>query len=174
MMEMDVNAKVMGEGYLEAFFRFPLDTTSMDFNVRGSLGPMNLTHFNQIMEPVAFVHIKEGQNQQMQFEFSGDDKKSTGTMEFRYDDLSVLMIDKQKGQAGLDEKLGSFIANAFVLKGSNPKSVFLRIGNIAFERDPSRAMFHYWWQSLLSGIKSSIGLEKNTDKTKDFSRNDGS
>jgi len=174
MMEMDVNAQVMGEGDLEAFFRFPLDTTSMDFNVRGSLGPMNLTHFNRIMEPVAFVHIKEGQNQQMQFEFSGDDKKSTGTMEFRYDDLSVLMIDKQKGQAGLDEKLGSFIANAFVLKGSNPKSVFLRIGNIAFERDPSRAMFHYWWQSMLSGIKSSIGLEKNTDKTKDFSRNDGS
>jgi hypothetical protein len=174
VMEMDVNARIMGEGQLNASFSFPLDTAAMPFSVKGTLGPMDLTKLNQVMEPVAFVHVKEGFNQQMKFSFSGDDHKSEGSMEFRYNDLSVLMIDKEKGQAGLDEKLGSFLANAFVLKASNPKSVFLRIGNIVYERDPSRAMFHYWWQSLLSGIKSSVGLEKNMEKTKDFSRADGS
>lgn len=172
-MQMEVDALVMGEGQLNAFLEFPADTSSMDFAVRGTLGPMELMHFNRILEPAAFVHIKEGVNQNLQFSFSGNEHKTTGSMEFRYNDLSVLMIDKEKGQAGFDEKLGSFIANAFVLKANNPKSVFLRIGNIAYERDPSRAMFHYWWKSILSGVKSSIGLEKSTEKTKDFIRADG-
>ena len=171
---MEVDARVMGEGQLNAFLKFPADTSSMDFSVRGTLGPMQLTHFNRILEPAAFVHIKEGMNQNLQFSFTGNEHKTSGSMEFRYNDLSVLMIDKEKGQAGFDEKLGSFIANAFVLKANNPKSAFLRIGNIANERDPSRAMFHYWWQSILSGVKSSIGLEKSTEKTKDFTRVDGS
>ena len=173
-MKMEVDARVMGEGQLNAAFQFATDTTDMDFSVIGTLGPMQLSHFNKILEPAAYVHIKEGKNQNMQFSFSGNQHKATGTMEFRYDDLSVLMIDKEKGQAGFDEKLGSFIANAFVLKASNPKSVFLRIGNIECERDPSRAMVNYWWKSILSGVKSSIGLDKNTEKTKDFVRKDGS
>lgn len=174
MLEIQMNALVMGEGQLNAFLRFPVDTSALNFSVKGSLGPMELTHFNRILEPSAFVHIKEGSNQDLQFRFAGNAHKTSGSMEFRYDDLSVLMIDKEKGQAGFEEKIGSFLANAFVLKAHNPKSVFLRIGNIASERDPSRAMFHYWWQSILSGVKSSIGLEKSTEKTKDFSRTDGS
>jgi hypothetical protein len=167
---LKANALVMGEGDLSATFRFPLSRNDLNFSVSGKLGQMDLIHFNRILEPVAFVHIKEGVCQEMNFNFSGNEQKTTGTMEFRYNDLSVLMIDKEKGQAGLEEKLGSFIANAFVLKASNPKAVFLRIGNIEYERDESKAMFHYWWQSILSGVKSSIGLEKNMEKTKDFSR----
>ncbi len=173
VLGIQINALVMGEGQLNAFLRFPVDTSAMNFSVKGSLGPMELTHFNRILEPSAFVHIKEGSNQDLQFRFAGDAHKTSGSMKFRYDDLSVLMIDKEKGQAGFDEKIGSFLANAFVLRTSNPRSVFLRVGNIEFERDPSRAMFHYWLQSILSGVKSSIGLEKSTEKTKDFTRIEG-
>ncbi|MDF9796899.1 hypothetical protein OKW21_002162 [Catalinimonas alkaloidigena] len=168
MTTLDVSAKVMGSGDLNASFKFFNASENLDFSVNGSLGNMELTAFNQILEPVAFVHIKEGVNQEMKFNFKGDKDMATGKMEFRYNNLSVQMIDKEKGKSGLDEKLGSFIANAFVVKANNPKAVFLRIGNIENERDKSRAMFHYWWKSLLSGVKSSIGLEKNMEKTKDF------
>lgn len=165
---LNVSSKVMGEGDLQASFRFLNASKDLKFYVNGSLGKMDLTAFNQILEPVAFVHIKEGINQEMKFDIQGDKDKAEGKMEFRYNNLSVQMIDREKGKSGLDEKLGSFIANAFVLKANNPKAVFLRIGNIENERDESRAMFHYWWKSLLSGIRSSIGIEKNMEKTKDF------
>ncbi|WPP51526.1 AsmA family protein [Catalinimonas niigatensis] len=165
---LDVTALVLGEGKLKTSFRFPLASKSLKFYINGTLDKMDLTKFNQILEPVAFVHIKEGVNQEMRFNFSGDREKSTGTMIFRYNNLSVQMIDREKGNTGFDEKLGSFIANAFVLKANNPKAVFLRIGNISYQRDPSKAMFHYWWQSILSGVKSSIGIDKNMEKTKDF------
>lgn len=168
-MRLDVSARVMGEGDLRVSFSFPLEDDSLAFSVSGNLGPMDLTHFNRILEPVAFVHIKEGRARSMGFAFSGNRHFTEGVMRFKYNDLSVLMLDKQRGRVGFDEKLGSIIANAFVLKADNPKGVFMRIGKIHYERDPSKAMFHYWWHSLLTGIKSSIMIEKETEKTKDFS-----
>jgi len=169
---LHITTKVMGKGLLNVHFSFPLASHNLAFQANGHLGTMDLKALNPMLGPVASVHIKEGINQSMRFEFEGNEDRSEGSMEFRYNDLSVQMIDQQKGRSGLDEKLGTFIANAFVLKANNPKAVFLRIGNINFERDKTRSMFHYWWQSLLSGVKSSIGLDKDMEKTKDFAELD--
>ncbi|MFW5726648.1 MAG: hypothetical protein ACOCW4_02170, partial [bacterium] len=168
-MSMDIVTEVMGEGDLRLSFQFPLADDSLQFSASGNLGPMDLTAFNRILEPVAFVHIKEGTSESLKFAFTGNRYRSNGVLRFRYNDLSILMLDKQRGRVGFDEKLGSFIANAFVLKASNPKGAFMRIGKIDYERDGAKAMFHYWWHSLLTGIKSSIMNEKETEKTRDFS-----
>ncbi|MFP4339808.1 MAG: hypothetical protein ACLFQO_05175 [Cyclobacteriaceae bacterium] len=168
-MSMDIITEVMGEGDLRLSFQFPLADDSLQFSASGNLGPMDLTAFNRILEPVAFVHIKEGTSESLKFAFTGNRYRSNGVLRFRYNDLSILMLDKQRGRVGFDEKLGSFIANAFVLKASNPKGAFMRIGKIDYERDGAKAMFHYWWHSLLTGIKSSIMNEKETEKTRDFS-----
>ncbi len=168
MLSLDANTYLMGQALLQVNLRFPMGTSDGPFSVTGSLGSMDLTYLNAMLEPTAFVHIKKGYSHGMHFQFVGNKEKSSGTMQFNYNDLSILLVDKQTGASGLDERVGSFLANAFVVKSDNPKAVFLRLGRIAYERDPSLSVFNYWWRSLLSGIKSSIGLEKTGEKTKDF------
>ncbi|MEQ9443099.1 MAG: DUF748 domain-containing protein [Cyclobacteriaceae bacterium] len=164
---LKLSTEVMGEGELKAAFQFPMADKHRRFTVSGSLEPMDLKAFNPILEPAAFVHIRKGYTNGMRFQVQGDQDRATGSMRFNYQDLGIMLVDKNKGRPGLDERVGSFIANAFVVKSDNPRAIFFRVGEIDYERDPSRSMFSYWWRSILSGIKSSIGMQRVAERTRD-------
>nr|WKN36759.1 hypothetical protein K4G66_30810 [Tunicatimonas sp. TK19036] len=168
VFSMAVNTEIMGKGDLKATFRFPMADQQKSFTASGSLGPIDLQAFNPILEPAAFVHIKKGYANGMRFLIQGNQHRAIGAMRFNYEDLAIQLVDKSKGRPGLDERVGSFIANTFVVKSDNPRSLFLRVGEINYERDPSRSMFSYWWRSLLSGIKSSIGMQPVAERTRDI------
>lgn len=168
LMGVEANAYLLGKNYLELILHFHLGSPESMFSAQGSIGPMDLTQLNVILEPLAFLHINRGISKGMDFQFVGNKEVSAGAMRFNYNDLHVLLVDKTTGGAGLDERVGSFLANTFVLKADNPTANFLRIGKIEHERDETRSFFHHLWQSVLSGIKSSVGMEKHADKTRDF------
>lgn len=168
LMSVEANAYLMGKGFMEVALNFHLGSPDRMFSASGSLEPMDLTQLNAMLEPVAFLHISRGFSKGMNFQFVGNKERSSGAMRFNYHDLHVLLVDKQKGVPGLGERVGSFLANTFVLKADNPTAASLRIGKIAYEREEEQSIFHFLWQSLLSGIKSSIGVEKHADKTKNF------
>ncbi len=164
---MQVSTKVMGEGEFKAAFNFPMADENMRFSVNGTLGPMDLRAYNPVLNHSAFINIQDGYANSMRFYIQGDRERSSGELRFNYNDLSVMLIDKDKGRPGLDERVGSLIANAFVVKSDNPKAVFFRVGEIEHEHDPSRSIFSYWWRSLLSGIKSSIGMQPVAERIRE-------
>ncbi|WKN43957.1 DUF748 domain-containing protein [Tunicatimonas pelagia] len=164
---MTAKTQVMGQGDLKVSFRFPMTDKDMSFTVNGELDSMDLKAINPILEHSAFVHIREGQANSMRFYVQGNRDRSTGELRFNYNDLNILLVDKNKGRPGLDERVGSLIANAFVVKADNPKAIFFRVGEIEHERDPSRSIFSYWWRSLLSGIKSSIGMQPVAERVRE-------
>lgn len=168
LMSVKASAYLLGKSYMEVALNFHLGSPDRMFSVNGSVGPMDLTQLNVMLEPVAFLYVDKGFSKGMSFQFVGNKEVSSGAMRFTYNDLHVLLVDKNTGAAGLDERVGSFLANTFVLKADNPTAISLRIGKIAHERDETHSIFHFLWRSVLSGIKSSIGLEKHADKTKDF------
>ncbi len=167
IFRMQVSTEVMGEGKLKATFSFPMADEQMRFSVNGTLGPMDLRTYNPVLNHSAFINIQDGYANSMRFYVQGDRNRSSGELRFNYYDLSVMLIDKNKGKPGLDERVGSLIANAFVVKSDNPKAVFFRVGEVDYERDPSRSIFSYWWRSLLSGIKSSIGIQPVAERIRD-------
>jgi len=164
---MEVSAEVMGQGRLKVLFNFPMADENMRFSVDGTLGPMDLQAYNPILNHSAFINIQDGYANSMQFYIQGDRERSAGELRFNYNDLNVMLVDKNKGRPGLAERVGSLIANAFVVKSDNPKAVFFRVGEVEYERDPSRSIFSYWWRSLLSGIKSSIGMQPVAERIRD-------
>ncbi|MEM9832536.1 MAG: hypothetical protein AAF944_18020 [Bacteroidota bacterium] len=169
VLAMEVGARVMGEGQLEAIFYFPMASPDRYFTVNGKLDSMDLQALNPIMENAAFIHIRDGEANSMRFFMQGNREESSGELWFNYNDLSILLVDKSKGRPGIDERVGSLIANAFVVKSDNPKAVLFRVGEINYEHDPSRSVFSYWWRSLLSGIKSSIGMERVAERVREES-----
>ncbi|MEO0332522.1 MAG: DUF748 domain-containing protein, partial [Bacteroidota bacterium] len=167
VFSMEVGAEVMGQGTLKAAFEFPMASEDMYFTASGTLDSMDLQALNPIMENAAFVHIRDGTANNMRFFMQGNHNQSSGEMRFNYNDLSVMLVDKDKGRPGIDERVGSLFANAFVVKSDNPKAVFFRVGEIDYEHDSSRSIFSYWWRSLLSGIKSSIGMDRVAERVRE-------
>ncbi|MFC2125311.1 hypothetical protein ACFLU5_10900 [Bacteroidota bacterium] len=161
---MNAQSMLMGKGKVDVNFEFDLSSIDDYHTINGTLNAMNLKDMNHFMENVAFARITGGTNNEMIFNMDFNSRISTGSMRFNYDDLKVTFIDKESSKTGVDEAMGAFVANTFIIRKDNPRYIIIRKGDVYFYRNMQRSVFHYWAQSLLSGIQSSVGPKINQKK----------
>jgi hypothetical protein len=101
------------------------------------------------------MSVTSGTLNKLTFNFDYTDHKATGTVLVNYEDLKVNTLTKEKEPEKNEVK--TFVVNT-ILKNNKTKNTDKekRMGVIDFERDRRRAIFHYWWRSVLTGIKSSM------------------
>ncbi len=152
---LTAKTNIMDAAELNAQFRFPMDSQKQ--HISGSLTAMQMQPLNQALVPLAFVRIDDGQILGMDFEMDLSEHHASGNMTFQYQNLNISLLDKEKNEQTFGNKMKSLLANTFKVKsdntGDNP-----RTATIDFEREINKSVFNYWWKSLLSGLKSSIGL----------------
>ncbi|MCK5103178.1 MAG: hypothetical protein KAR17_10190, partial [Cyclobacteriaceae bacterium] len=160
-----VTAKVFGKGNLKAEFLFNLVDMDNIHTYGIVVDPFDLTEFNRILIPSASVQISSGYNQKIIMSAKATEDYSYGEMKFYYEELKIALLNREtETPKGLGNALGSFFANTFIIKSNNPRNLFLRKGDIFFERDKKRAIFNYWTKTFLSGVVSSIGATNNKKK----------
>ena len=160
-----VTAKVFGKGNLKAEFLFNLVDMDNIHTYGIVVDPFDLTEFNRILVPSASVQISSGYNEKIIMSAKATEDYSYGEMKFYYEDLKIALLNREtETPKGLGKALGSFFANTFIIKSNNPRNLFLRKGDIFFERDEKRAIFNYWTKTFLSGVVSSIGATNNKKK----------
>jgi len=144
---------VEGVGRLDLITDFHLTDNLYRFSYRGDLRNFDLTTINSMVEFSARVSIKHGTVKQLTFEGEGNNKMGRGEMDFVYEnlDISLLTEDYQVGK-----KLLSGLVNGLLIKNNNPGKKGYRKGKMYAERLKNRAIFHLWWQSILSGMKSTM------------------
>ncbi len=153
-------AELMGEGLINFNCDLNVRDPGNKFEMWGSVGQMDMRKINPMVENVAFTTIKSGYIKSILFEAQADDHFSTGTMKFRYNDFKIALINKNTGQVeGIDKGFVSFLANTFVVNTKNPHLGFFREGSIFFKRLPNKSIINYWWKSIYTGIKTSIGAQ---------------
>lgn len=124
--------------------------------VRTSLKSMDPKIAQNVFENVGFVRVDEGLVESMEAKFSLNDVSSSGEVLILYRDLKVSFLDKKDPESdGIKQKVTDFLANTFAIKSDNTGDD-PRVGKINFERELEKAIFAYWWKSLLSGIKDTI------------------
>lgn len=157
-------AFLMGAAELNAEFNYPGGFQQDTFTVSGKLNNMDLSQLNPMTSDVAFMAVKSGINHNMTFNFEANSKYSQGKMQFYYDDLNVQLLNKdaERSPGLIKESLSTFI-NSFVIKKNNPANGQFRVGQIYFNRaeNGEKFIFNYWWKTLLSGIKDSVGVKKS-------------
>ena len=122
-----------------------------------------------MLENVAFMSVTSGRLNQLAFNFDYTDLKSNGTVLINYEDLKINSLTKEKDPE--KNEIMTFIVNTFLKKNKDEDlDKERRMGTIDFERDRRRAIFHYWWHSVLTGIKSSA-TESPRKKEKDRKKN---
>ncbi len=161
LLSLDAEAYLMGKGKIAAQMRTNISNKQNKFTFSGTISPMDLRTVNPMLENVAYVSVKSGYNDRLDFAFNGNEDFAVGEMKFRYNDLKISVIKKKTGDKG---GFASFLANTFIINNKNPAGKNLRVGEIYFERDKQKSMFNYLWKSLLSGIKPSLGINEKKDK----------
>ncbi|MEQ8243929.1 DUF748 domain-containing protein [Fulvivirga sp.] len=160
--KFEASALLMGKGLLEIEGTVPHAKNKSHYTLSGTIHSHDLTIYNPILNYVGGVHITSGLVKKSFFNFTYDSVSSSGALNMIYENLNVKFTNSEGdvSKNKLDDKLKNFIANTFVIKKNNELKGNTRVGKIEFERNPKKSYLNYWWKSLLSGIKSSIGMKQ--------------
>lgn len=167
LMVIEASAKLMGEGLLKTTIKHDLGSEVGYFTLNGTLHGMDLTSVNTMIAPEAKARLKSGKNNRLDFNIEADQHAGRGEVIVRYENLEIQLLNPDLENQNLLRKVGSFLANTFIVKSSNPKKNGELIkGTVYYVRDNHKPIFYYWWQLLFSGLKSTLTGDELDDLKK--------
>ena len=151
---------VMGSGKLDVNFKFNLTAKDGAFSYSGALENMEGKALNRITKPLGLVKVNSGHINKLAFNINANDHLAKGTVSFAYNDLSVALMKKVKGEDRLVKQgLISFLANALIINSDNPSADGLFVtAPINNKRVETASFFNFVWKTLFQGVKYSVGL----------------
>lgn len=174
--EMILNAKgrLMGKGPIDLKISYFLQDSTGKFLMDGSMGSIDLVALNEIVEPATKVSLKSGRVNSLFFDITANGVEGTGEVIVKYEDLEIEILDKDFGHdQNIFQRIASFLANKIIIKSENPdKNGELKKGEVYYLRDQHKFIFKFWWELLLSGLKSTLTGDTEEELRKKAQRKD--
>jgi hypothetical protein len=116
--------------------------------------------FNNLTKPLALMMINSGNVNRLEFNLTGNNYNSTGTVLLLYDDLKVKLLKPGEDGKEFETKgLASLLANV-AIKNSNPvRNKPARVANVSIPRNDSKSMFNLLWKTIFAGVIKTVGIE---------------
>ncbi|WP_114748170.1 DUF748 domain-containing protein [Pleomorphovibrio marinus] len=164
-MEVKAKGRLIGKGLINLHLTYFINDESGKFLMRGDIGGMDITPLNQMIEPATQVALKSGNLLSVDFNIEANDIEGRGDLIVKYADLEIEILDKDFGRnQGLFRRIGSFLANKIVVRNQNPNPRgSLSEGTVYFKREQHKFIFSYWWDLVLSGLRTTITGESEED-----------
>jgi hypothetical protein len=154
LMRIEATAMMFGRPRLTAFFVYNLRDINGGYSARGTLAAMPFETINPAIYPLTGMRVNEGVHEHTTFSFTGNDFRSDGELTMRY---SGLELDLAPERSQLRQRITNWAGRQFVYHSSNPgDNGEVRLGTIDFEREIDRFVFHYWWNSFLTGAGNTV------------------
>lgn len=129
--------------------------------MNGTFQNCNLQVFNSIMEPSKAISISSGKIQNGKFRMALTRNSAAGEMQLLYNDFKIKMLNADAKSQSMGNKITSFLANAMVVKSENPEQGKpARTVAVTVTRRQSQSFVSYWRECLVTGIMTSVGIEK--------------
>ncbi len=157
---LKASASLMNEANVQTSMRFNMNSSDNSFYAEGNVSPFSINCLNPMLEPATKVSIRSGITNRFEFQFSANNKQATGHLFFGYDDLKVSVLEFTD-EGAREAKFASFIANSLLLRSRNPRGKELEADPILFQRDQERSILNYWWKTVFSGVKNTLGIKEN-------------
>ena len=162
-MHPDDTMKINGTGYLmnqaavSSQLAFPLNGNTFTASVNMEAFDMRI--LNPMVRNLAPIEIVDGKAISMQMWCAANENSGSGQMTFIYSDLKVNAFAKNENKGKtLMTGMKNFVANELILEKNNPKDEVIRVGKVAYTRNPEKNIINYSWNLIFSGFKSSIGI----------------
>ena len=166
-LKVSLNANIMGESRMDADFHFPLQDTANPWWFSFSTEKVDFSKLNSMTQHLVGLTIQRGKGTVNAPLIKGDNFNTTGTMVFRYKKVRLSLYNRKKAETetGVFSSMANFFINDLVIKSNNPKFARKpRVGQIYSERNTQKAIVNYAFQSILSGMLSTLGINKKEQR----------
>jgi len=157
---VNFNARFLDLAKVHIRLNLLLNNPQGRFSFSGGLDEgFEASRLNKLIEPLGLARIEKGYVNDLEFNFTGHNYGSNGTVTLLYDDLKLNLLKKDSAENKLQKKkLASFVAN-MVVKNSNPlRRQPVRVETLEYKRDTNRSFFNLMWKSVYSGMKKTVGM----------------
>jgi len=144
----------MGKSAIQVYFSLPIGNYAEYFTFHGNASAFPAANLNSLIEHLAFVEAKAGNINSVNFFAMAMNDTTAGRLEFKYQDLEVGVLKKDKEAEGAMEqsKFLSFLARTAIHKNNPHANKPVRIAKMSFVRDPNKGFFNYVWKTIQDGI----------------------
>lgn len=149
-VKIAIHCKFMNNSPFTVNWSFNVLDKSDGFKIQGKLVNFEAEQINAFTKPYMNVTTK-GVLDEVRFNFSGNDLKSTGQFAVQYDDLKFTVY--QKDARKKKNKVLSFIANIFVKDDTKEK---ITETTINVDRNPEKSFYNFLWISIAEGLKKIL------------------
>ncbi|HEY0041929.1 MAG TPA: hypothetical protein VGB71_14760 [Flavisolibacter sp.] len=157
VMTASANGKIIGSP-IQADFRFYLDSTEGQFDVKGILSNVTAKQINPISLTLANIEVPSANIATLNFFVRGEDYGAEADIRMQYSNLSITFLkrDKETGDISTRGFLTNLL-NKYAIYTSNPASGAERTAqNIKTARLTTQSFFGVIWQSVFAGMQSII------------------
>jgi hypothetical protein len=153
LMEATVTGFLMKKHRVSNRFWFDLGSPSHAFTFEGQAAGIPFSSFNPFFQRSYNLAFENGIIRQIHFKANAGQSVSAGTLDIQYEGLefSLLHPDKEKAKF-----LTAIIDLLFVKEDNKPEANDYRQGEIYVRRVPYRSFYWFWWNSVQSGITTSV------------------
>lgn len=156
---LDFRSRFLNKGLFHANLTMLLGDPQGRFTLDASLGPMNATWLNPMVEPMALAKIDHGEIKKLNYHLDADKIRGRGKLIFLYDNVKVVLLKKDEEKNKYVTKVLPTLAASLLMKKSNPLNGEARTSTVNFERDRHRSIFHLMWKSMFEGVKQTAGMK---------------
>ena len=154
IMRITASAEIFDAALLSAEFRYNLRDINGGYTARGTLEEMEFRKINTALYPLAGIKVEGGLHHGSEFNFAGNDYRSEGELYMFWSDLLLELAPEAGEFAG---EVARFAGKTFLYRPSGGRNNDdASAGEIYFERDNTRFVFHYWWNCYLTGILDNV------------------
>ena len=160
-MTATVNSRFLNATPFYSHWTFYLFHPNGRFDVAGNMGAIDTRLLNPLAEPMGPASFKDGRMNKLEFKLEGTDYQMKAHVKALYEDLKVVLLEKDKGATTTDKKSFMTMLANFIIKNDNPKrNEAPREVYVVFERDTNRSAFWLCWKTLFKGLRETVGIKK--------------
>lgn len=170
ILTIDFSGQIMGKSQLDVNLKIHLNSKSEYFTVNGNMALVEARIFNPMIQNLIPLKIADGQILRTSFKFYANNDVAKGLHIMEYENLSVnvLSADDQNRKLGIL----SIGANGLIRSNNRKDDHKYLTGRIYFERNKDKAIAHFLWNSIRSGVIAIVApfADPNKKESKEIQK----
>lgn len=149
-LKIKIQCRFMNTSPLHVNWSFNVMDKSDTFRIAGKLTNFNTAEIVSFTKPYMNLETS-GMLDEVNFNFTGNDKRNSGKFSLKYDDLKFTIFRKKNPEK--KNKFLTFLAKIFVKKNTKGR---VKEAYVEVERIPEKSFYNLLWRSAEKGLKEII------------------